>query len=164
VTGPLLWAAVGGAPTVLAHRAINTLDAMVGHRNARYANFGWAAARADDAVNWPAARLTALAVIAVRPRRAAAVATVVRRDAPCHPSPNGGVIESAFAAALGIRLGGENSYGGVVEDRGRLGDGPPPTPADGIRALRLARHTATAFAVACAIVPTARRLLARNRR
>ena len=161
VTAPLLWATVGGAPAVLAHRAINTLDAMVGHRNARYANFGWASARVDDAVNWLPARLTALAVVAVRPRQAATVATVVRRDAPRHPSPNGGVIESAFAAALGIRLGGENSYGGVAEDRGRLGDGRPPAPADGARAIRLARHTAIAFAVACAHVaehPTPREL------
>ena len=106
VTAPLLWATVGGAPAVLAHRAINTLDAMVGHRTTRYTNFGWASARADDAVNWLPARLTALAVVAVRPRHAGAVATVVRRDAPRHPSPNGGVIESAFAAALDIRLGG----------------------------------------------------------
>ena len=163
ITAPLLWASAGGAPAVLAHRAINTLDAMVGHRNARYASFGWASARADDVVNWLPARLTALAVIAVRPRTAAAVATVVRRDAPRHPSPNGGVIESAFAAALDIRLGGENRYGGVAEDRGQLGAGPPPTSADGERALRLARHTAFVFAVACATVPSIRRLLVRSR-
>ncbi|MFT3855282.1 MAG: adenosylcobinamide-phosphate synthase CbiB [Ilumatobacteraceae bacterium] len=155
VTAPLVWATLGGAPAVLVHRAINTLDAMVGHRNDRYRNFGWAAARADDVANWLPARLTALAVVAVRPRRARAVATVVRRDARRHPSPNGGVIEGAFAAALGVRLGGTNVYGGVVEDRGHLGDGPPPTVADGERAVSLARRTAAVVALACAVLPVA---------
>ena len=139
VTAPLWWATIGGAPAVLAHRAINTLDAMVGHRNERYRQFGWASARADDVVNWIPARLTAVAVAAVRPRRAAAIARTVRRDAPRHPSPNGGVVEAAFAAALDVRLGGTNTYGDVVEDRGTLGDGRPPTPDDGVAAIRLAR-------------------------
>lgn len=157
VTAPLVWATLGGAPAVLAHRAINTLDAMVGHRNDRYRNFGWAAARADDVANWLPARLTALAVVAVRPRRARAVAAVVRRDAPRHPSPNGGVIEGAFAAALGVRLGGTNVYGGVVEDRGHLGDGLAPTVSDGEQAVRLARWTAAVVALACAALPVALR-------
>src|SRR5213079_941315 len=96
VIAPALWAAVAGAPGVLGYRAVNTLDAMVGHRSPRYGNYGWASAR-----------LAALAA-AVRPRSAAAVWTAVRTQAPSHPSPNAGVAEAAFAAALGLRLGGRN--------------------------------------------------------
>ena len=151
VTAPLWWATVGGAPAVLAHRTINTLDAMVGHRDDRYRQFGWASARADDVVNWIPARLTAAAVTAVRPRRASSIARTVRRDAPRHPSPNGGVVEAAFAAALDVRLGGTNTYGDVVEDRGTLGDGRTPTPADGVAAIRLARDVTGALACAVAV-------------
>jgi adenosylcobinamide-phosphate synthase len=147
VTAPLFWATVAGAPGVLAHRAVNTLDAMVGHRDDRYARFGWASARLDDLVNFVPARLTALAVACVRPGAAGTVWRVVRRDAPAHPSPNGGVVEAAFAAALGVRLGGENRYGEVVEDRGTLGDGRTPGPADIAAAVRLRRHATAAFAL-----------------
>ena len=113
----------GGPPSAAPRRClptgpINTLDAMVGHRNERYRRFGWASARADDVANWIPARLTAIAVVAVRPHRATDIARTVRRDAPRHPSPNGGVVEAAFAAALDVRLGGTNTYGGVVEDCG----------------------------------------------
>lgn len=163
VTAPLMWAAIGGAPAVLAHRAINTLDAMVGHRTVRYARFGWAAARTDDLVNWLPARLTAVTVGVVRPSRALAVAATVRRDARQHPSPNGGVIESAFAAALDVRLGGTNRYGGAIEDRGQLGDGPAPAVADGARAVRLARQVTAVFAIGCAVLPAAARLVRRGR-
>jgi adenosylcobinamide-phosphate synthase len=154
VTASLFWAAVGGAPAVLAHRAINTLDAMVGHHNDRYENFGWASARLDDVVNYLPARATALAVAAVRPNRAAEVWRIVRRDAPQHPSPNGGVVEAAFAAALNVRLGGSNEYHGVIEDRGQLGDGPPPAAASIADAIRLRRH-ATAGAAALLLIGTA---------
>lgn len=135
---PIVWGAIGGAPGVLAHRAVNTLDAMVGHRSPQYRRFGWAAARLDDAMNWLPARLGAVLVVATHPRRAASIARTVRRHAPAHPSPNGGVIEAAFAAALDVRLGGVNRYGELVEDRGTLGSGPPPTPSDIGRATRLA--------------------------
>ena len=120
---------------------------MVGHRDDRYARFGWASARLDDLVNFVPARLTALAVACVRPGAAATVWRIVRRDAPAHPSPNGGVVEAAFAAALGVRLGGENRYGDVVEDRGTLGDGRPPGPGDIAAAVRLRRHATAAFAL-----------------
>jgi adenosylcobinamide-phosphate synthase len=147
VTASLFWATVAGAPGVLAHRAVNTLDAMVGHRDVRYARFGLASARLDDLANFVPARLTALAVACVRPGAAATVWRIVRRDAGAHPSPNGGVVEAAFAAALGVRLGGENRYGEVVEDRGTLGDGRPPGPGDIAAAVRLRRHATAAFAL-----------------
>lgn len=148
VTSSWFWATVGGAPLVLAHRASNTLDAMVGHLDDRYANFGWASARLDDVANFVPARLTVLAVAAVRPTRAAHVLRAVRRDAGRHPSPNGGVIEAAYAAALGVRLGGVNVYAGEVEDRGTLGDGPPPDAATIDAAIRLRRDSSAVLAAA----------------
>jgi adenosylcobinamide-phosphate synthase len=148
VVGAALWAACGGAPAVLAYRAINTLDAMVGHRSPRYARFGWAAARADDLANWLPARLTALLVVAVRPRAAAGIWTAVRHQAGAHPSPNAGVAEAAFAAALGVRLGGSNVYAGRRELRPWLGTGTSPRPPDIARAIRLSRHVTAAMAVA----------------
>lgn len=158
VVSSLVWGAVGGAPAVLAHRAVNTLDAMVGHRNARYEHFGWASARLDDAMNFVPARLAALAVIACRPTKADEVLTAVRLDAPQHPSPNGGVIEAAYAAALGVRLGGVNRYGDDMEDRGTLGDGRAPQAADVAAAVRLRRQsTALLTAVAVAVAVALRR-------
>jgi adenosylcobinamide-phosphate synthase len=137
---------------VLAHRAVNTLDAMVGHHDSRYEQFGWASARLDDVANYVPARLTAAAVAAMTPRRARSIWTTVRRDAAAHPSPNAGVIEAAVAAALGVRLGGTNRYGGRIEDRGVLGDGPAPTVADGRRALRLTIATDVMIAVAITLI------------
>ena len=119
---------------------------MVGHRGDRYERFGWASVRLDDVANFLPARLTAVSVAVVRPRCAGEIWRVVRRDAPLHPSPNGGVIEAAFAAALGVRLGGVNRYGNDIEDRGTLGNGPPPTSADIGAAIRLRRHATAAFA------------------
>jgi adenosylcobinamide-phosphate synthase len=162
VTASLFWAALGGAPAVLAHRAINTLDAIVGHRSERYEHFGWASARLDDLVNYVPARGTALAVALVRPRRSGDVWRIVRRDAHQHPSPNGGVVEAAFAAALNIRLGGANDYEGVIEDRGHLGDGPPPTAASVNDAIRLRRHATAATACLVAISAASLALLRRG--
>ncbi len=135
VVAPLLWGAVAGPAGLLGYRAVNTLDAMVGHRSPHYARFGWAAARLDDLVNLVPARVTALLAAATRPRPALAA---WRRDAGRHPSPNAGPVEASFAGALGIRLGGVNRYGDDVQDRGQLGSGRPPRPADIPRAVRLA--------------------------
>jgi adenosylcobinamide-phosphate synthase len=148
VVASVLWGVVGGAPAVLAHRAANTLDAMVGHKSDRYRRFGWASARADDVLGWPAARATALLVALVCPTRATAVWRAVRRDAPRHPSPNAGVSEASFAAALGLRLGGTNRYGGRVEVRSGLGDGRPPERGDIRAAIALARKAIVACALA----------------
>ncbi|HEX3567027.1 MAG TPA: adenosylcobinamide-phosphate synthase CbiB [Acidimicrobiales bacterium] len=145
IVAPALWASLGGATGVLVHRAANTLDAMVGYRNERYGRFGWAAARADDVLAWPAARITALLVAVVRPTRALDVWRAVRRDAPHHPSPNAGVSEAAFAAALGLRLGGPNRYGDRVEVRPHLGDGRPAEVDDIARVVRLSRDVTVAL-------------------
>ena len=145
VVAPALWAAVAGAPGALGYRAVNTLDSVVGHRTPRYRRFGWASARLDDAVGWLPARATAALVAAVRPRSAAAVWQAVRRDAPLHPSPNAGVAEAAFAAALRLRLGGANAYQGRVELRPSLGTGRPPEAGDVARAVRLSSDVAWAL-------------------
>ncbi len=151
VVAPLLWGALLGVPGLLGYRAVNTLDAMVGHRNDRYREFGWAAARLDDVVNWVPARVAAALALASAGSRERAVAgwAAVRRDAPAHPSPNGGVVEAAFAGVLGVRLGGSNVYDGESEDRGTLGAGPAATARDIAPATRLARRvSAGSLAVA----------------
>lgn len=140
--GPLVWAALGGAPAVLMYRAVNTLDAMIGNRSPRYARFGWAAARADDLANLLAARFTGLCVVACAPvvgGSPAAALRAWRRDARRHPSPNAGVAEASFAGALGVRLGGPTQYAHELEIRPTLGDGRVPEVADLDRAVRLSR-------------------------
>jgi adenosylcobinamide-phosphate synthase len=133
VVAPLFWGGVAGLPGLVGYRAVNTLDAMVGHRSDRYARFGTAAARLDDAANLVPARLTAALTVAVAPLVAGdrwRSARVWLRDGGRHPSPNAGQCESAMAGALGVRLGGRNVYFGRSEVRPFLGDGPRPTPRD----------------------------------
>ncbi|ADI11263.1 cobalamin biosynthesis protein [Streptomyces bingchenggensis BCW-1] len=140
VVGALVWGAVGGVPGLVGFRAVNTLDAMVGHKSPRYRRFGWASARLDDLAGWPGARLTAaLAALAGPDPRGAWRAW--RHDGHRHPSPNAGPVEAAFAGALGVRLGGTLAYGGRVEHRPVLNpDGQPVEAADIERAVRLSRR------------------------
>ena len=145
VVAPALWAFLLGAPGALGYRAVNTLDAMVGHRSARYRHYGWASARLDDVAGWVPARATAALVVAVRPHTARSVWTAVRTQAPAHPSPNAGVAEAAFAAALGLRLGGESRYGDRVELRPPLGTGRPAELGDIARAVALSRDVSAAL-------------------
>jgi adenosylcobinamide-phosphate synthase len=152
VVAPVMWALTGGAVGTLAYRAANTMDAMVGHRNERYARYGWASARLDDIANYIPARLTALLVVLVRPAVARAVWAAVRRDAPGHPSPNAGVAEAAFAAALGLRLGGANTYGALVEQRVFLGQGRTPASSDIATAVTLSRDVTRALVAGLLIV------------
>lgn len=167
VVAPALWALALGGRGALGYRAVNTMDAMVGHHSDRYERYGWASARLDDVANWVPARCTAALVAAVRPAAAAQVWRAVRRDAPAHPSPNAGVAEAAFAAALGLRLGGENRYGERVEVRPPLGDGRPAVGTDIARAVHLSNHVGVALAAgmaAPAAVTLRRRLRAGWRR
>jgi adenosylcobinamide-phosphate synthase len=155
VVGALLWGAVAGPAGVAGYRAANTLDAMFGHRDERFAEFGWAAARLDDVLNWPAARLSAALTCAASPLiggSAMHTLRVVRRDGGAHPSPNAGRAEAAFAGALGVTLGGELSYGGRVEARPRLGGGRAPTVADVRRANRVSLAVSTLALAVCAAV------------
>ena len=152
VVGPLVWGAVAGVPGLLAYRAANTLDAMVGHRSPRHERFGWAAARTDDVLNIVPARLCAALTVVLAPvvdGRSRSALRAWRRDGHKHPSPNAGPVEAAFAGALGRTLGGRLAYAARVEDRPLLGDGPAPEVADIARAARLsAAVTVTAGALA----------------
>jgi adenosylcobinamide-phosphate synthase len=148
---PLLWAVACGVPGVLGYRAINTLDAMIGHRSPRYARFGWAAAKLDDAANYVAARVTAALTVVSAPivgGSPSGAAAAWRRDAGRHPSPNAGVVEAAFAGALGVQLGGPTPYHYELQIRPALGAGPPPTVTDLRRAVRLSRAVQAAAALA----------------
>ncbi|MFD5889398.1 cobalamin biosynthesis protein [Streptomyces sp. NPDC060334] len=157
VVGALVWGAVAGVPGLLAFRAVNTLDAMVGHTSPRHLRYGWASARLDDLAGWPGARLTALAAVLAGPDRRGAV-RAWRADAAAHPSPNAGPVEASFAGALGVRLGGTLAYGGRVEHRAVLNGaaGRPVEVADIERAVRLSRRVtwvalATCVALRCAV-------------
>jgi adenosylcobinamide-phosphate synthase len=155
---PLLWAAVGGVPAALVYRGANTLDAMIGYRSARYVRFGWAAARFDDAANFVAARVTAVLVAVCAPIVGGSPAGALRAwrcDAARHPSPNAGVVEAAFAGALGVRLGGPTQYAHQLEIRPTLGDGGIPAISDLARAVRLSRAVQAVAAVLAVSVSAA---------
>ncbi|VBA40136.1 Cobalamin biosynthesis protein CobD [Mycobacterium attenuatum] len=147
---PLLWAAIGGAPAVLGYRGVNTLDSMIGYRTPRYVRFGWAAARLDDVANYAAARATATLVVVCAPLAGGSPLGAMRawrRDAARHPSPNAGVVEAAFAGALGVQLGGPTRYHDGLQIRPTLGDGRQPTVADLRRAVVLSRAVQAAAAL-----------------
>ncbi|WP_460864681.1 cobalamin biosynthesis protein [Rhodococcus aerolatus] len=151
---PLLWGAVAGVPGLLGYRALNTLDAMVGHRSPRHERFGWAAARADDVANLAPARLGGALTLLVAPLLggdAAAGWRAWRADAASHPSPNAGVVEAAAAGVLGVSLGGTTTYAYGTQERPVLGRGRAPGPAD----LRRAAALSTAVQVGAAVVSAA---------
>jgi adenosylcobinamide-phosphate synthase len=120
VVAPVFWLALLGLPGLIAYKAINTADSMIGHRTERYRSFGWAAARLDDLVNLIPARLSAVLLAVGAPIAGGSVGTslkVVRRDASQHRSPNAGWPESAMAGALALALAGPRRYAGhMVED------------------------------------------------
>jgi adenosylcobinamide-phosphate synthase len=150
VVGALVWGALAGVPGLVGFRAVNTLDAMVGHKSPRHRRFGWASARLDDVAGWPGARLTAaLAVLAGPDPRGAW--RVWQQDGARHPSPNAGPVEASFAGALGVRLGGTLAYAGRVEHRPVLGrDNRAVEVRDIERAVRLSRRVG-ALALAASV-------------
>ncbi|RPE44945.1 adenosylcobinamide-phosphate synthase [Streptomyces sp. Ag109_O5-1] len=160
VVGALVWGAVAGVPGLVGFRAVNTLDAMVGHKSARYRRFGWASARLDDMAGWPGARLTAVLATAAGGDARGAV-RAWRADAAKHPSPNAGPVEASFAGALGVRLGGTLSYAGRVEHRPVLNtQGRAVEVADIRRAVRLSRRVgllALGVTVAARLAATGRK-------
>ena len=155
VISPLIYALLGGAPLAMAYRAVNTLDSMVGYKNDKYLHLGWASARLDDIANYIPARLTAILLIALsgclRLNAAGAWQTVVR-DASGHPSPNSGYPEAAVAGALGIRLGGQNRYHGVLSHRAYMGTARRHmVPDDIVQTARLMYWTGS-VTIVCATV------------
>ena len=144
IVAPAIWLAVGGLPGGLIYKAVNTADSMIGHRTPRHGAFGFAAAKLDDLVNWPAARLAAFWLVlaaALLPDASGAGAWhIMRRDARGHASPNAGWPEAAMAGALGLRLGGPRAYTGRVVADATIGDGDGEADASSIRrALRVYR-------------------------
>ena len=155
VVAPILWIALGGLIGGALYKAINTADSMIGHKDDRYAAFGWAAARLDDVVNLPASRLAALWLVlaaALTPGASARrAARAVWRDASLHRSPNAGWPEAAMAGALGLKLAGPRVYGETLVDDAFMGDGRREANAADIRrALRLYRAACAIQALALA--------------
>ena len=154
VVAPAFWMSVAGLPGAAIYKAINTADSMIGHRTPRHADFGFAAARLDDLVNLPAARLAAVLIVAAAwfaDRTSAANAwRAVQRDAPHHRSPNAGYPEAAMGGALGLALAGPRRYGGVLVDDAMMGDGRRDATAADIRAALTLYRSADALLIALA--------------
>ena len=145
VVAPMLYGLLLGAPGALAYKAVNTLDSMVGHPHPPYEHLGWASARLDDLANFVPARLTALLTAAVSGYTVGTggitTLAAARRYGPLTKSPNAGWAEAAFAGALGLRLGGANSYGGVLRQGPIiLESGRSPEATDVRQAVRLMRR------------------------
>ncbi|WP_211171045.1 adenosylcobinamide-phosphate synthase CbiB [Bacillus sp. DNRA2] len=149
IISPLFFAVIGGAPLAMAYRAVNTLDSMVGYKNEKYQNLGWASARLDDVANFIPARLTVVALLFVVWIKAFNVRNALKtilRDARKHPSPNSGFTEAGVAGALGIQLGGLNYYGGIASNRAKMGDPYRKIIADDIiNTVRIMMLTAFVF-------------------
>ncbi|TSJ62663.1 cobalamin biosynthesis protein CobD [Starkeya sp. 3C] len=145
IVAPALWMVIGGLPGGAIYKAVNTADSMIGHRDARHGDFGWASARFDDLINLPASRLAGLLIVAgavfVRGASPRGAWRAMLRDARKHRSPNAGWPEAALAGALGIGLAGPRYYGGALSVDGVMGEGGRRAcTADDIRrALRLYR-------------------------
>jgi adenosylcobinamide-phosphate synthase len=139
VVAPMLYGVLFGAPGALAYKAVNTLDSMVGYRQPPYEDLGWASARLDDLANLAPSRLTMLSTAAISGRPLRTLLTALRYG-PLTASPNAGMAEAAFAGALGVKLGGANTYGGVLREGPILGDRRLPAPDDIRRAVRLMRR------------------------
>ena len=138
VIAPAFYYIVGGLPLAMAYKAANTLDSMVGYKNEKYMDFGWASARLDDIANFIPARLTGIFISLASGRNFARALKTMMRDGGNHPSPNSGRPMSAMAGALGVALGGPAVYQGVLEKKPFIGSGGElPGPDSGRKAVRL---------------------------
>ena len=151
VIAPLFYLAIGGAPLGMAYKAVNTMDSMIGYKNDRYLDFGRAAAKLDDVVNFVPSRLAALVMIASCPAAglsASGAWRIWRRDRANHASPNSAQTEAVMAGALGVRLAGDASYFGKIVHKPTIGDDERPIEVRDIaRANRLVKIAATASCV-----------------
>ncbi len=127
VTAPLFYAILGAflpfgsVPLALAYKAASTLDSMIGYRSEPFADLGWFSAKFEDLLTWFPCRLTVL-TLALISRKPQQVWQICQRDAIKDPSPNSGWSECAYAAILGVQLGGINTYKGVIKEKPLLGD------------------------------------------
>lgn len=137
VVAPVLWGLLFGFPGIMAHKALNTADSMIGHLDTRYRDFGWAAARLDDVANWVPARVAGVLLAAAGGQwgvgRIAHALGSMWRDGGTHRSVNAGYPEGAMAGALGLRLAGPRRYKGVVTADPWLGEGTPEATVHDIR-------------------------------
>ena len=135
IIAPLFYFSLGGLPLAMAYKAINTLDSMVGYKNDRYRDFGWASARLDDIANFIPARITGLLIVAAaitldiltglnrtHNLNASRALKIMLRDGGNHTSPNSGIPEASMSGALGVRLGGPSTYEGVTIDKPYIGE------------------------------------------
>jgi adenosylcobinamide-phosphate synthase len=137
IVAPAFWFFLAGLPGLFIYKVVNTADSMIGHMDARYQHFGWAAARIDDAMNFLPARLSGL-IICVS--GAGGFRTMIA-DAPHHASPNAGWPEAAMASVLNIQLGGAVSYEGEAYHRPYFGKGTISGANDLVRALNMLQRT-----------------------
>ena len=150
VIAPMFWMLMFGAVGGFFYKAINTMDSMIGYRNEKYLYFGRTAAKADDAVNFIPARLSALCMIAACPlcgldgRNAM---RIFRRDRYKHASPNSAQTESVCAGAMGVRLAGDAVYGGVVHKKEFIGDPLRDIEPDDIKKANRLMYAASALAL-----------------
>ncbi|MED3646774.1 adenosylcobinamide-phosphate synthase CbiB [Halalkalibacterium halodurans] len=152
VTAPLFYALIGGAPLALLYRATNTCDSMVGYKNERYRDFGWASAKFDDVLNWVPSRITGVLMLLLhRKRRQAPLGQSLKmlaREAKKHPSPNSGWGEAAMALLLHVTLGGTNTYQGMTSERAKMGYGTKAMTAKDIdESIAIMNRTVLGFLV-----------------
>jgi adenosylcobinamide-phosphate synthase len=155
IIAPLFWLTVGGPVSAMAYKAVSTLDSMVGYRNQRYLQFGWASARMDDLVNYVPARISALLLIVSAPLAGCSMSGAARitlRDRRNHPSPNSGHPEAAAAGALGVRLGGAASYSGASSWKEYIGEQQNPLDGDAYHRMIKLMYISTALMAAVCIV------------
>jgi len=156
IIAPLFWLTIGGPVAAMAYKAVSTLDSMVGYRNHRYLQMGWASARMDDLLNFIPARISALLLVIAAPLAGCSASGAVRitlRDRLSHPSPNSGHPEAAAAGALGVRLGGAARYSGISSWKEYIGDALQPLDARAYRRMiRLMYISTLLMAAGCIIV------------
>jgi adenosylcobinamide-phosphate synthase len=133
VVAPAFWLVIGGLPGLAVYKIVNTADSMIGHRDEKYKNFGWASAKFDDLLNYIPARISGLLIV-IACRRGL---ITMLRQAKLHDSPNAGWPESAMAGGLGIKLGGPATYSGEVLMRPIFGSGESPTLKDFKKGIRI---------------------------
>ncbi len=151
IISPLFYAFLGGAPLAIAYKAINTMDSMVGYKNKKYINFGWAAAKIDDIANFIPARISVIFLTLaswIAGYNTVCAWKITMRDGMKNPSPNSGLPEAAVAGALGVQLGGLNYYKSVASRKPYIGDNIDPLDRSHIKkAVKIAYITSVLFVI-----------------
>ncbi len=150
VVAPVFFYMLGGIPAMMAYKAVNTLDSMIGYKNSRYRKFGMAAAKIDDAANFIPARLTAFVMAGCAFSRRAFV--FILKFGSQHPSPNAGFPQAALAGILDRRFGGPASYGGKTVEKPFIGENPEEITADDFETAKKINNTVMVVSVTVAAV------------